>query len=69
MLVPRGDTEAFAWRIAELLKASVERYEALVEASLVTADRHRLSVLVPPTPRDLPGGSRCPSPSADPFTD
>ena len=69
MLVPRGDTEAFAWRIAELLKASVERYEALVEASLVTADRHRLSVLVPRLLEIYREGLAALPRRHDPFTD
>ena len=47
MLVPRGDTDAFAGRIAEVLLSGPEPYEALVEESLAIADRHRLSVLVP----------------------
>ncbi len=47
MLVPRGDTAAFAERIADLLLSTPDRYEALVERSLAIADRHRLSILVP----------------------
>ena len=47
LLVPRGDTEAFAVRITDLLLSAPEQYEALVERSLAIADRHRLSILVP----------------------
>ena len=47
MLVPRGNTEAFAERIAEVLLSAPARYEALVDRSLVIAEQHRLSSLVP----------------------
>jgi glycosyltransferase involved in cell wall biosynthesis len=47
LLAPRGDTAAFAERVAEVLLSTPERYETLVERSLAIAGRHRLSVLVP----------------------
>lgn len=47
LLVPRGDTDGFAQRIADVLLAAPDRYEVLVERSLAIAERHRLSILVP----------------------